>query len=68
MKVQSRKIMVTKNNANDNEFPFLVCQKAFFVTQIYHFVVIMSPLWHHHTSRLVFISSIKRLIEYIQTG
>jgi hypothetical protein len=43
MKVQSRKIMVTKNNANDNEFPFLVCQKAFFVTQIYHFVVIMSP-------------------------
>jgi hypothetical protein len=52
-----------KNDANDNEFPFLVMFCYSNVSLFWNNV----SLWHHHKSRLVFISSIKRLIEYIET-
>jgi hypothetical protein len=56
-------------DVNDNEFALsCVSQKNAFLTQIYHFVAIMFPLWHDRMSRLVFISSIKCLIEHVQTG
>jgi hypothetical protein len=43
MKIRSWTIRVKKNDANDNEFPFLVCQKECCVTQMYHYIGIMSP-------------------------